>query len=326
MNWLVLLSKCDFSADLTYRVLSACISGHGLRRFAELCRYRMDPAIPAETGKPISTADPAQSWGEALFFKAGCSPSESDSSPRRQRERHYYVTTSSRRTLARHAALPGETVAGSAPRNSSDAVKGRRRAAPQKSALGQLWDATPKAPAQRVAAVAVAGVLVAGIATTGQASTPEPQAASNNAAAAVITADAAANLDFARVSAKSIPAEKKPGSSTNAASSEIQAVNDPAGAQAFAASQLASFGWEQGQMSCLTSLWTRESGWRTTAENPSSLAYGIAQSLPAQKMASAGADYRTNYKTQITWGLGYIKQRYGSPCGAWGKSQAVGWY
>jgi hypothetical protein len=45
-----LLPKCDFSGNLTYRVLSAGNSRHGLREFAELCRYRMDPAIPAETG------------------------------------------------------------------------------------------------------------------------------------------------------------------------------------------------------------------------------------------------------------------------------------
>lgn len=236
------------------------------------------------------------------------------------------MTNTSRRTIARHAAAPGEALTGSTPRNSSSSTRGRRRAAPQKSALGQLWEATPKAPAQRVAAVAVAGVLVAGIASTGQASTPAPQVVSENTEAAVITANAAANLDFARVASKSIPAEKKADSTANAASADIVAVNDPSGAQAFAASQLASFGWDQSQMSCLTSLWTRESGWRTTAENPSSLAYGIPQSLPASKMASVGADYRTNPKTQITWGLGYIKQRYGSPCGAWGKSQAVGWY
>ncbi len=30
--------------------------------------------------------------------------------------------------------------------------------------------------------------------------------------------------------------------------------------------------------------------------------------------------------TQITWGLGYITARYGTPCGAWNHSQAKGWY
>ena len=93
-----------------------------------------------------------------------------------------------------------------------------------------------------------------------------------------------------------------------------------------AAGMLGSYGWGQDQFGCLNSLWNRESGWNTYAENPSSGAYGIPQSLPASKMASAGADYRTNPATQIRWGLGYIQGRYGSPCGASAHSQSVGWY
>ena len=65
---------------------------------------------------------------------------------------------------------------------------------------------------------------------------------------------------------------------------------------------------------------------RYSATNPSSGAYGIPQSLPASKMASAGADWQTNPATQIAWGLGYIQGRYGSPCGAWAHSQAHNWY
>lgn len=81
-----------------------------------------------------------------------------------------------------------------------------------------------------------------------------------------------------------------------------------------------------GQWSCLNSLWQKESNWRHTATNPSSGAYGIPQSLPGSKMASAGSDWRTNPRTQIRWGLSYIKSRYGSPCGAWSHSQQKGWY
>jgi colicin import membrane protein len=103
------------------------------------------------------------------------------------------------------------------------------------------------------------------------------------------------------------------------------AVNDPAGAQAYAARKLSSYGWA-GQMQCLKKLWTKESEWRTTATNPSSGAYGIVQSLPAEKMATAGADYRTNYRTQINWGLDYIKERYGSPCQALNFHYANNWY
>ncbi len=89
---------------------------------------------------------------------------------------------------------------------------------------------------------------------------------------------------------------------------------------------LGEFGFSQDQFGCLDSLWTRESQWRTTADNPNSSAYGIPQALPGSKMSSAGADWATNAATQIRWGLGYIQDRYGSPCGAWGHSQSNGWY
>ncbi|MDY0830563.1 hypothetical protein SK224_15620 [Microbacterium sp. BG28] len=103
-------------------------------------------------------------------------------------------------------------------------------------------------------------------------------------------------------------------------------VVDPAGAREYARGAIGAYGWGQDQFACLVSLWNRESGWRADALNPSSGAYGIPQSLPGDKMASAGADWRTNAATQINWGLSYISGRYGSPCGAWGHSQATGWY
>ena len=43
-------------------------------------------------------------------------------------------------------------------------------------------------------------------------------------------------------------------------------------------------------------------------------------------MAVMGADWRTNYVTQVNWGLAYIYSRYDSPCGAWAHSEDVGWY
>jgi len=89
---------------------------------------------------------------------------------------------------------------------------------------------------------------------------------------------------------------------------------------------LSDFGWSSSQFGCLDSLWNRESGWNIHADNPGSSAYGIPQALPGSKMASAGPDWENNPVTQITWGLGYIQDRYGSPCGAWGHSQGYGWY
>lgn len=97
-------------------------------------------------------------------------------------------------------------------------------------------------------------------------------------------------------------------------------------AKKIAKRRLKDYGWEDGQFDCLDKLWTRESGWRWDAENPSSGAYGIPQSLPGSKMASAGQDWKTNAATQIKWGLGYIQQRYQSPCGAWAHSETTGWY
>ncbi|SES03274.1 hypothetical protein [Streptomyces qinglanensis] len=101
-------------------------------------------------------------------------------------------------------------------------------------------------------------------------------------------------------------------------------------AQATARQMLGEFGWSQKQWPPLKKLWTRESGWRWNAKNPSSGAYGIPQALPASKMRSAGADWRTNPATQIKWGMGYIKKRYdyGTPARAWARwqSRSPHWY
>lgn len=75
-------------------------------------------------------------------------------------------------------------------------------------------------------------------------------------------------------------------------------------------------GWGDDQWGCLDTLWIGESDWSWEATNSSSGAYGIPQSLPAKKMTSAGADWKTNPITQIEWGLEYIELSYGSPCEA----------
>ncbi len=105
----------------------------------------------------------------------------------------------------------------------------------------------------------------------------------------------------------------------------VAATPDPGSAQAIALEQVTARGWGTDQYNCLVSLWNKESGWRVNAYNPSG-AYGIPQALPGSKMATAGADWQTNPATQITWGLNYIAGVYGTPCAAWGHSQAVNWY
>lgn len=96
----------------------------------------------------------------------------------------------------------------------------------------------------------------------------------------------------------------------------------------------ANRGWTGPEWHALNELWgNRESGWRTRALNKSSpgaspynAAYGIPQALPGSKMASAGRDWLTNPATQIQWGLGYIRGRYGDPLGALAHSNQSGWY
>ena len=123
-----------------------------------------------------------------------------------------------------------------------------------------------------------------------------------------------------------VSTQKGSSASAGAAWSPPFVAPDPGTAQAIAYSMVMERGWGDGEFACLVALWNKESGWRVNAYNAGSGAYGIPQSLPGSKMASAGADWETNPATQIAWGLGYIGGRYGTPCGAWGHSQAKGWY
>ncbi len=98
-----------------------------------------------------------------------------------------------------------------------------------------------------------------------------------------------------------------------------------AAAKTTARNMLAGYGWSS-HWSALEDLWTRESGWRWNADNPTSDAYGIPQALPGSKMSSAGGDWKTNPATQIKWGLGYIKGRYGNPSKANSFQKSHNWY
>lgn len=87
------------------------------------------------------------------------------------------------------------------------------------------------------------------------------------------------------------------------------------------------FHWKPAtQFHYLDLLWTKESRWNPRAYNPYTGAAGIPQAVPGSKMASAGPNWRTSARTQILWGLGYIKSRYGSPSAAWAHEAAHGWY
>ncbi len=101
---------------------------------------------------------------------------------------------------------------------------------------------------------------------------------------------------------------------------------DPGAAKEIAYNMLPSFGFNQTtQYPCLVALWDKLSDWNVYAGNESD-GYGIPQATPGDIMASAGANWRINATTQIKWGLGYIKETYGTPCGAWQYLKSHGSY
>jgi hypothetical protein len=93
-----------------------------------------------------------------------------------------------------------------------------------------------------------------------------------------------------------------------------------------------SYGWSGVEWDALRQLWEHESGWNNHADNPSSHAYGIPQALPLTKMPKAAwpetEGGTSDANAQISWGLAYIKQRYGTPSAAWAfwNAQNPHWY
>ena len=94
----------------------------------------------------------------------------------------------------------------------------------------------------------------------------------------------------------------------------------------YAYQQVIKYGWSVSDYNNLVKLWNKESSWNAKARNKRSGACGIPQAYPCKKMRSEGKDYKTNCKTQIRWGLKYIKRRYKSPTKAWKHFQKKHWY
>jgi hypothetical protein len=155
-------------------------------------------------------------------------------------------------------------------------------------------------------------------------SDPSSLSASPSASASPSSSPSSAAQTAAPVAPSPSPARPQPKPSTKPA--VPAGCGQYAGNQLLACQLLPSFSFATSEMSALVPMWNRESGWNTSAQNPSSGAYGIPQALPGNKMATVAADWRTNPATQIKWGLGYIKDRYGTPSAAWAFWQSNGWY
>lgn len=112
----------------------------------------------------------------------------------------------------------------------------------------------------------------------------------------------------------------------DAAATDALTSVEPGTLRAAVLAEMLDYGFAADQWPALDRLIMRESSWNPQAQNASSGAYGLPQSLPGSKMAAAGADWRTNPITQVRWMFAYISSRYGNPDGAWAHSEAVGWY
>ena len=211
---------------------------------------------------------------------------------------------------AEREALTTEVNDAAAARNASLAATGQAideaEAGIQAQRAADAKAAADKAAADKAAAKAAAEKAAQDKAAAAKAATEK--AAADKAA----TDKAAADKAAAQASAADT---KKLGSPTKAANKET-------------ARQLALslYGWGDDQFTCYDNIIMRESLWDQFADNPTSSAYGIPQALPGNRMASEGADWKTNPATQIKWGLKYVKERYGTPCQAWSFKKAKGWY
>lgn len=85
-------------------------------------------------------------------------------------------------------------------------------------------------------------------------------------------------------------------------------------------------GFSPSEYAAIDYIVNHESSWNPQAVNPSSGAYGLPQSLPASKLASAGSDWRTNPITQLKWMRNYVNERYGGANGALAFWKRNHWY
>jgi hypothetical protein len=190
----------------------------------------------------------------------------------------------------------------------------------QSAPLAAVLEAQKAAAAKAAAAKAAAAKKAAAEKAAKAAAAKKKAAAARAAAAKKAAAARAAKAAAAKRAAAAAAAKKKAASALPAGCSQYS------GNQRIACSLLPSFGFSVSEMSALVPMWNNESNWNENAENAGSGAYGIPQALPGSKMASAGSDWQTSARTQIKWGLGYIKSTYGTPSQAWSFWQANNWY
>lgn len=125
------------------------------------------------------------------------------------------------------------------------------------------------------------------------------------------------------------PTTNDPGSdnsSSTPVSSSLGTTVPASEMQQWAHDYLISNGYSEDDFTAAVFIISHESGWNPSATNKDSGAYGLAQALPGSKMASAGADWQTNYQTQFKWFMSYCNGRYDSIQGAYQFWITYHWY
>ena len=239
-------------------------------------------------GQPDAQADAAADQPVSIAAQLGLSAQQSDTSV----------------SAGEVGERLGELVADRSQREADEAAAAQAQAAADQAVL----DA--RAAAQAQAAAEAKALADAQAAADAKAAADEQAAADAQAAADERAATEAA---AATRSTSSRPTATATASSGSASSGSYQ---DYA---------LAQLGGDSSEMSCLESLWGKESSWNPDAQNPSSSAYGIPQFLDSTWKGTGIAKTSDGYR-QIDAGLIYIDSRYGSPCGAWSHSKSTGWY
>lgn len=242
--------------------------------------------------------------------------------------------------LAAGSAVPGTASGTSAAADSGGRATASAEAVLAADALGDRGSTPVSRSASRIAAAGMVDAAVFADAeslTWGEsADNQQAQAAARAARARAVAhrkalARAAARRADARAAAQAREAARERAQAAAAAQAAAEqvaaaAATDPGTLRDQARGWMIGYGFSADQWPYLDRLVTRESGWRVTASNTSSGAYGLPQALPGSKMASVAGDWRTNPHTQLVWMFGYIRDRYGNPQNAWGHSEEAGWY
>lgn len=102
--------------------------------------------------------------------------------------------------------------------------------------------------------------------------------------------------------------------------------SNPAANFQFAQNIAGNYGWANpAELDAWYTLGMKESGWRNTAQNPTSTAYGIGQFLD-KTWSGYGIPKTSDPALQVEAMARYIKARYGSPSRALAFHRANNWY